>query len=59
VVTGMIERSKNDGNLLRNGCFTLDGKDYKICIKTGTGIIYDGKKPVGYVAKNLMLRLVA
>jgi hypothetical protein len=45
--------------MLRNGCFTLDGKDYKICIKTGTGIIYNGKKPVGYVAKNLMLRLVA
>jgi hypothetical protein len=39
--------------------FTLDGKDYKICIKTGTGFIYQGKKAVGYVTKNLMFRLTA
>ena len=58
-VTGMIERSKGDGNMLRNGCFTLDGKDYKICIKTGTGFIYQGKKAVGYVTKNLTFRLTA
>ena len=56
-VTGMIERSKMDGNLVRDGCFTLDGKDYKICIKTGTGIIYQGKTAVGYVTKKLTLRL--
>jgi hypothetical protein len=58
-VTGMIERSKGDGNMLRNGCFTLDGKDYKICIKTGTGFIYQGKTAVGYVTKKLTFRLTA
>lgn len=58
-VTEMIERSKGDGNMLRNGCFTLDGKDYKICIKTGTGFIYQGKMAVGYVTKNLTFRLTA
>jgi hypothetical protein len=56
-VTGMIERSKIDGNLVRDGCFTLDGKDYKICVKTGTGIIYHGKIAVGYVTKKMTLRL--
>jgi len=39
--------------------FTLDGKDYKICIKTGTGIIYHGKEAVGYVTKKMNLRLIA
>jgi len=58
-VTGMIERSKGGGNILRNGCFTLEGKDYKICVKTGTGIIYQGKTAVGYVTKDFKLRLVA
>jgi len=42
-----------------NGKFTLDGNDYKICIKTGTGIIYQGKDAVGYVTKKLNLRLIA
>jgi hypothetical protein len=56
-VTGMIEGAK--GNLMSDGCFTLEGKDYKICVKTGTGIIYQGKTAVGYVTKDLKLRLVA
>jgi hypothetical protein len=42
-----------------NGKFTLDGNDYKICIKTGTGIIYQGKDAVGYVTKKMNLRLIA
>ncbi len=42
-----------------NGNFTLDGKDYKICTKTGTGIIYHGKVAVGYVTKKMNLRLIA
>jgi len=57
-VTEMLEKSKTDGNLVRDGCFTLDGKNYKICVKTGTGIIYDGKSAVGYVTKKMILRLV-
>jgi hypothetical protein len=56
-VTGMIERSKGDGNMLRNGCFILDGKGYYICVKTGTGFIYQGRTAVGYVTKNLTFRL--
>jgi len=56
-VTGMIERSK--GSLMSDCGFTLEGKDYKICVKTGTGIIYQGKTAVGYVTKDLKLRLVA
>jgi hypothetical protein len=39
--------------------FTLDGNDYKICTKTGTGIIYHGKFAVGYVTKKMNLRLIA
>lgn len=39
--------------------FTLDGKDYKICTKTGTGIIYQNKDAVGYVTKKMNLRLIA
>ena len=57
-VTDMLERfATEEGRCVDS--FTLDGKDYKICIKTGTGIIYHGKKAVGYVTKNLMLRLTA
>jgi hypothetical protein len=39
--------------------FTLDGNEYKICTKTGTGIIYHGKVAVGYVTKKMNLRLIA
>ncbi len=57
-VTDMLERfATEEGRCVDS--FTLDGKDYKICIKTGTGIIYHGKEAVGYVTKNLMLRLAA
>lgn len=58
-VTDLLERSKSATERICDASFTLDGKDYKICIKTGTGIIYDGKNAVGYVTKNLMLRLAA
>ena len=57
-VTDMLERfATEEGRCVDS--FTLDGKDYKICVKTGTGIIYYGKKAVGYVTKDLKLRLVA
>ena len=49
-VTEMIE-------LLKRNSFTIDGQDYTICVKTGTGIIYSGKNAVGYVTKKLKLRL--
>jgi hypothetical protein len=58
-VTALLERSKTDRGSICDGGFNLDGGDYKICIKTGTGIIYRGKEAVGYVTKNLMLRLAA
>lgn len=58
-VTALLERAKTERGRICNGCFTLDGKDYKICIKTGTGIIYQGKIAVGYVTKNLTFRLTA
>jgi hypothetical protein len=58
-VTALLERSKSGTEQICDGGFTLDGKDYKICIKTGTGIIYHDKEAVGYVTKNLMLRLAA
>jgi hypothetical protein len=57
-VTDMLERAATEEGRCVDS-FTLDGKDYKICIKTGTGIIYHGKEAVGYVTKNLMLRLTA
>jgi hypothetical protein len=57
-VIDMLERAATEEGRCVDS-FTLDGKDYKICIKTGTGIIYHGKKAVGYVTKNLMLRLAA
>jgi hypothetical protein len=57
-VTDMLERAATEEGRCVDS-FTLDGKDYKICIKTGTGIIYHGKEAVGYVTKNLMLRLAA
>jgi len=47
-VTAMLERYS----------FTLDGNVYRICIKTGTGIIYSGKNAVGYVTKKLKFRIV-
>lgn len=59
MVTDLLERSKSATERICDASFTIDGKDYKICIKTGTGIIYDGKNAVGYVTKNLMLRLAA
>lgn len=52
VVTDMLKRSKTGTNT-----FTIDGIDYAICIKTGTGIIYTGKKAVGYVTKKMKLRI--
>lgn len=58
-VTDLLEQSKSATERICDASFTLDGKDYKICIKTGTGIIYHGKEAVGYVTKNLMLRLAA
>jgi hypothetical protein len=58
-VTALLERAKTDRGRMCDGGFNLDGGDYKICIKTGTGIIYRGKEAVGYVTKNLMLRLAA
>jgi len=58
-VSDMIERSKRDGNLVHDGSFTLEGNNYNICVKTGTGIIYHGKYAVGYVTKSMMLVLVA
>jgi hypothetical protein len=51
-VTDMLEQSGS------KGFFTLDGIDYKICTKTGTGIVYEGKKAVGYVTKKLSVRLM-
>jgi len=51
-VTDMLERTGSDG------VFTIDGIDYKICTKTGTGIVYEGKKAVGYVTKKLSVRLM-
>jgi hypothetical protein len=47
-VTDMLQGSK--------GVFTLDGKDYMICIKTGTGIVFQGKEAVGYVTKKMSMR---
>jgi len=57
-VIDMIDRSNRELKQVRNG-FTLDGKDYKICTKTGTGIIYHGKTAVGYVTKDMKLRMTA
>ena len=57
-VTDMLERAATEEGRIVDS-FTLDGKDYKICIKTGTGIIYDGKNAVGYVTKSMKLRLTA
>lgn len=51
-VTDMLE------HIGSTGLFTLDGIDYKICTKTGTGIVYEGKKAVGYVTKKLSVRLM-
>jgi hypothetical protein len=53
-VTEMIERSSES----KRNSFTIDGNDYTICVKTGTGIIYSGKNAVGYVTKKLKLRIV-
>jgi len=50
-VTDMLEQSGSNG-------FTIDGIDYKICTKSGTGIVYEGKKAVGYVTKKLSVRLM-
>ena len=50
-VTDMLKRHESDG------VFTIDGKDYKICTKTGTGIVYHGKNAVGYVTKKLSVRM--
>ena len=53
-VTEMIERSSKS----KRNSFNIDGNDYTICIKTGTGIIYSGKNVVGYVTKKMKLRIV-
>jgi len=53
-VTEMLERSSKS----KRNSFTIDGIDYTICIKTGTGIIYSGKNAVGYVTKKMKLRIV-
>jgi hypothetical protein len=50
-VTDMLQQT------LSKGAFTLDSKDYMICTKTGTGIIYSGKDAVGYVTKKLSMRI--
>jgi hypothetical protein len=50
-LTDMLQQSGSTG-------FTLDGIDYKICIKTGTGIVYQGKDAVGYVTKKLSIRIM-
>jgi len=50
-VTDMLQRTGS------KGAFTLDGKDYMICTKTGTGIIFQGKEAVGYVTKEMALRI--
>lgn len=50
-VTAMLENGER-------ASFTVDGIDYTICIKTGTGIIYSGKNAVGYVTKKLKFRIV-
>jgi hypothetical protein len=49
-VTEMLEQTGS------NGDFTYNGNNYTICIKTGTGIIYQKKNPVGYVTKKLAMR---
>jgi len=67
LVTGMIEQSVEDksvttGVLYHNGkvCGYCPGqKNYTICTKTGTGILYDGKKPVGYITKSFELKVTA
>lgn len=51
-VTNMLERNGSKGD------FTLDGIDYKVCTKTGTGIVYRGKDAVGYVTKKMSVRLM-
>jgi hypothetical protein len=51
-VTDMLERCGSKGD------FTLDGIDYKICTKTGTGIVYRGKDAAGYVTKKMSIRLM-
>jgi hypothetical protein len=56
-VIDLLERSKSATERICG--FTIDGKDYNICVKTGTGIIYQGKTALGYVTKDLKLRLVA
>jgi hypothetical protein len=63
----MIEQSVEDksvttGVLYHNGkvCgYCLGQKNYTICTKTGTGILYDGKKPVGYITKRFELKVTA
>lgn len=50
-VTDMLQRTGS------KGAFTVDGKDYMICTKTGTGIVFQGKEAVGYVAKNMSIRI--
>jgi len=50
-VIDMLKRHESDG------VFTINDKDYKICTKTGTGIVYEGNKAVGYVTKKLSVRM--
>ena len=50
-VTDMLQRTGS------KGAFMIDGKDYMICIKTGTGIIFKGNEAVGYVTKEMALRI--
>lgn len=58
-VTALLECSKNWHKTdVLGSSFTLNGNNYNICIKTGTGIIYYGKDAVGYVTKKLKLRIV-
>jgi hypothetical protein len=49
-VTDMLTRNAS------NGLFTFAGKDYKICTKTGTGIVYHGNDAVGYITKKMSMR---
>jgi hypothetical protein len=58
-LAGVIALFERSGGTGREACFILDGIEYTICTKTGTGIIYNGKKAVGYVTKRLNVRLCA
>jgi hypothetical protein len=49
-VTEMLKNGERDS-------FNINGNNYTICIKTGTGIIYNGKNAVGYVTKKLTFRI--